>query len=60
MCVCVCLLSTQGNGTFQLLVEGTNIQGVMTTPGVVGHKVTSNHILGVEQVSVQCAQSSPV
>jgi DNA-directed RNA polymerase III subunit RPC1 len=35
--------------TYNLLVDGHNLLGVMTTPGIKGSHTTSNHIVEVEQ-----------
>ncbi len=35
---------------YNLLVEGYNLLAVMATPGVVGTKTTSNHIMEVQDV----------
>lgn len=37
------------DGTFNLLVEGTNLQAVMGTPGIRGEKTTSNHVFEAEK-----------
>lgn len=36
-------------GKFNLLVEGTNLQAVMGTPGIKGAQTTSNHIFEAEK-----------
>jgi len=38
------------NGTFNLLVEGYDLRGVMSTPGVKGTHTKSNHIIEMEKV----------
>lgn len=39
----------KGEPEYELLVEGSNLRGVMATPGVVGEKTTSNHITEVRR-----------
>lgn len=39
--------STSSKAEYQLLVEGTNLQKVMTTPGVVGTRTKTNSIMEV-------------
>ena len=41
------VINDKGDGTFNLLVEGYNLRGVMTTLGVRGNETTSNHIIEV-------------
>jgi DNA-directed RNA polymerase III subunit RPC1 len=41
------VINDKGNGTYNLLVEGYNLRGVMTTLGVKGTETTSNHIIEV-------------
>lgn len=41
------VINDKGDGTFNLLVEGYNLLGVMTTLGVKGTETTSNHIMEV-------------
>ncbi|KAF5838071.1 hypothetical protein DUNSADRAFT_3440 [Dunaliella salina] len=44
---------------YMLLVEGTNLQSVMATQGVVGTKATTNHIHEVEKfLGIEAARSS--
>lgn len=44
------VINDKGDGTFNLLVEGYNLRGVMTTLGVKGTETTSNHIIEMEKV----------
>ena len=41
------VINDKGNGQYNLLVEGYNLRGVMTTLGVKGTETTSNHIIEV-------------
>ncbi|XP_010265589.1 PREDICTED: DNA-directed RNA polymerase III subunit 1 [Nelumbo nucifera] len=42
------VINKSKDGKYNLLVEGTNLLGVMGTPGVDGCKTTSNHIIEVQ------------
>jgi len=44
------VINDKGDGTYNLLVEGYNLRGVMTTLGVKGNETTSNHIMEMEKV----------
>lgn len=44
------VINDKGDGTFNLLVEGYNLRGVMTTLGVKGTETTSNHVIEMEKV----------
>ena len=44
------VINDKGDGSFNLLVEGYNLRGVMTTLGVDGKSTTSNHIIEMEKV----------
>eukprot|EP00878_Enallax_costatus_P021182 GHUV01022417.1.p1 GENE.GHUV01022417.1~~GHUV01022417.1.p1 ORF type:complete len:456 (+),score=120.95 GHUV01022417.1:512-1879(+) len=44
------VINKQKDGSFNLLVEGTGLQAVMGTLGVLGHKTTTNHVAEVERV----------
>lgn len=44
------VINDLGNKTYNLLVEGYDMQAVMNTNGICGIKVTSNHILEIYQV----------
>ncbi|KYQ89196.1 RNA polymerase III [Tieghemostelium lacteum] len=43
------VISQDKDKKYQLLVEGYNLQGVMSTPGIKGTHTTSNHIMEVEK-----------
>jgi DNA-directed RNA polymerase III subunit RPC1 len=43
------VIQNKGAGEFQLVVEGYNLRGVMTTLGVKGTETTSNHIMEVRK-----------
>eukprot|EP00771_Trimastix_marina_P001892 gnl/Trimastix_PCT/3001.p1 GENE.gnl/Trimastix_PCT/3001~~gnl/Trimastix_PCT/3001.p1 ORF type:complete len:1478 (+),score=447.35 gnl/Trimastix_PCT/3001:86-4519(+) len=42
------VISMADDGHYELLVEGRDLRGVLTTPGVVGERTTSNHIMEVQ------------
>jgi DNA-directed RNA polymerase III subunit RPC1 len=44
------VINDTGNGEHNLLVESDDLLSVMGIPGVVGTKVTSNHVMTVERV----------
>uniref|UniRef100_A0A0A9Z0I2 DNA-directed RNA polymerase n=1 Tax=Lygus hesperus TaxID=30085 RepID=A0A0A9Z0I2_LYGHE len=53
------VINDTGNGTYNLLVEGYNMQAVMNINGVCGTQVTSNHILEIHQVlGIEAARQS--
>lgn len=43
------VINDLGNGKFNLLVEGTNLQAVMGTEGVSGKLTTTNHVMEAER-----------
>lgn len=43
------VINDLGNGKFNLLVEGTNLQAVMGTEGVNGRLTTTNHVMEAER-----------
>jgi DNA-directed RNA polymerase III subunit RPC1 len=50
------VINDKGDGSFNLLVEGYNLRGVMTTVGVNGTETTSNHIIEVSNQRNQSRQ----
>ena len=53
------VINDKGDGTFNLLVEGYNLRGVMTTIGVKGTETTSNHIMEVRAQKQSAAHTAP-
>jgi DNA-directed RNA polymerase beta' subunit len=48
-----------GNGEYNLLVEGTNLQRVMATAGVLGTQTTTNHVMETEKtLGIEAARFS--
>ncbi len=43
------VINKEKDGRFNLLVEGTNMQAVMATAGVLGLKTTTNHVSEIEK-----------
>jgi DNA-directed RNA polymerase beta' subunit len=43
------VISKEKDGRYNLLVEGTNLQAVMATAGVLGLKTTTNHVAEIER-----------
>jgi hypothetical protein len=48
----------KGNPAYHLMVEGTDLRSVMSTPGVSGLKTKSNHVLEALQVRPSPSSSS--
>ncbi|PVV02627.1 hypothetical protein BB560_002917 [Smittium megazygosporum] len=44
------VISDSGKGTYDLLVEGYGLRDVINTPGIIGTKTTSNHVMEVQSV----------
>jgi len=48
-----------GNGEYNLLVEGTDLQRVMATAGVLGTETTTNHVMECERtLGIEAARTS--
>ncbi|GAX79763.1 hypothetical protein CEUSTIGMA_g7204.t1 [Chlamydomonas eustigma] len=43
------VINKEKDGRYNLLVEGTNLQAVMATAGVLGLKTTTNHVAEIER-----------
>lgn len=49
------MINKKGSGTdarYNLLVEGYDLLSVMATPGVIGTRTSSNHIIEVMEVRI--------
>ncbi|EDQ84710.1 uncharacterized protein MONBRDRAFT_39165 [Monosiga brevicollis MX1] len=45
-------------GTFSIAIDGTDLKGVMATPGVIGTTVDCNHVMELEQtLGIEAARS---
>jgi len=50
---------TKDNDKFKILVEGNQLAEVMATPGILGTKTTSNHIIEVEKtLGIEAARAT--
>lgn len=43
------VINDKGNGTYNLLVEGTDFLDVLTTPGVDFRHTTTNHVIEADR-----------
>ena len=52
------VINDLGGGTFNLVVEGTNLQAVMAVEGVDGARTTTNHVMEAERtLGIEAARS---